>query len=487
MFPSLIRCAAVATICAFVAAGAVAQNHKEEYEKFRQEALGKYTSFREEANRRYAEFIKEGGKWFEGSAPLPKPQELNPLPPRKFPGEREEKPKVTEPEVVKPEPVTPQPVPKEPIREVPDPGAEYFEVDFYGISPKVRLPESARMSIPEATPELVSDGWNKLSGQEMDNAVRDCLETRIRYDMCDWAYINFLSKLSIKFCGEGNAATLLMAYLYSQSGYSMRLAFDGTRLVLLFGSSHNIFDKSNFSLNGISYYPWGPNVQRLNIIDYEFDGEKPLSLLIPKEQKLGGKMSPDRVITSRKYPFVTPAVGVPSSLIDFYGTYPTSAIDGNMMSRWAMYGNTPLSQKTRDMLYPKLRQAINGKSQEAAANVLLDWVQTGLVYEYDDKVWGHDRVFFAEESLFYPYADCEDRAVLFSHLVRDLLGLDVALVYYPNHLATAVRFTDNVAGDAMQVGQTRYVVCDPTYIGAPVGMQMPNLDCSKVQCIVLDR
>ena len=120
-------------------------------------------------------------------------------------------------------------------------------------------------------------------------------------------------------------------------------------------------------------------------------------------------------------------------------------------------------------------------------NVLLDWVQTGLVYEYDDKVWGHDRVFFAEESLFYPYADCEDRAVLFSHLVRDLLGLDVALVYYPNHLATAVRFTDNVAGDAMQVGQTRYVVCDPTYIGAPVGMQMPNLDCSKVQCIVLDR
>ncbi|MGM9852418.1 MAG: hypothetical protein ACI30N_00400 [Muribaculaceae bacterium] len=92
-----------------------------------------------------------------------------------------------------------------------------------------------------------------------------------------------------------------------------------------------------------------------------------------------------------------------------------------------------------------------------------------------------------EESLFYPYADCEDRSVLFSHLVRDLLGLDVALVYYPNHLATAVRFTDSVAGDAMQVGQSRFVVCDPTYIGAPVGMQMPNLDCSKVQCTVLDR
>lgn len=57
--------------------------------------------------------------------------------------------------------------------------------------------------------------------------------------------------------------------------------------------------------------------------------------------------------------------------------------------------------------------------------MILNWVQTGSEYEYDDKVWRHDRAFFAEETLYYPYCDCEDRSILFSRFVRDLLGLDV--------------------------------------------------------------
>ena len=71
--------------------------------------------------------------------------------------------------------------------------------------------------------------------------------------------------------------------------------------------------------------------------------------------------------------------------------------------------------------------------------------------------------------------------------MRDLLGLDVALIYYPGHLATAVCFDGEVKGDAMTVDGRRFTVCDPTYIGAPVGAQMPGLDCVKAQALVLDR
>ncbi len=67
-----------------------------------------------------------------------------------------------------------------------------------------------------------------------------------------------------------------------------------------------------------------------------------------------------------------------------------------------------------------------------------------------------------------------------------MLELDVALVYYPGHLATAVKFDTDVKGDAMMINDDRYVVCDPTYIGAPVGAQMPNLEYNKAQAIVLD-
>ena len=90
---------------------------------------------------------------------------------------------------------------------------------------------------------------------------------------------------------------------------------------------------------------------------------------------------------------------------------------------------------------------MDGKSYPEAADILLDFVQSAFVYEYDDKVWGDDRAFFAEESLFYPYCDCEDRSILFSRLVRNLLGLDVILVYYPSHFATAVKFEEPVKGD----------------------------------------
>ena len=156
------------------------------------------------------------------------------------------------------------------------------------------------------------------------------------------------------------------------------------------------------------------------------------------------------------------------------------------MTRWAMYANTPLSEHTKKILYPPLAAAIATCNQREAVSKLLNWVQTGFEYEYDDKVWGHDRAFFAEESLFYPFCDCEDRSILFSRLVRDLLHLEVALVYYPGHLATAVCFDDDIDGDAVTVDNRRFIICDPTYIGAPVGAQMPNLRHDNVIALRLD-
>lgn len=118
-------------------------------------------------------------------------------------------------------------------------------------------------------------------------------------------------------------------------------------------------------------------------------------------------------------------------------------------------------------------------------DILCHWGQTGLVYEYDDKVWGHDRAFFADETLFYPYCDCEDRSIMLTRIVRDLLGLKCALVYYPGHLATAIALGENIKGDYIRIEGIKYIVCDPTYIGAPIGMTMPDMDNKSAKVIVL--
>ena len=160
-------------------------------------------------------------------------------------------------------------------------------------------------------------------------------------------------------------------------------------------------------------------------------------------------------------------------------------MEDDYMTRWAIYANTPLSPDVANDLYPKFREILAGKGKMQAVAMLLDFVQTAFVYEYDDKIWGCDRPFFAEETLYYPYCDCEDRSVLFSRLVRDLLGLRVILVYYPGHLATAVCLEEDVSGDSFMVGGERYTICDPTYIGAPVGRTMPGMDNAAANVILL--
>lgn len=425
--------------------------------------------------------------WYEGKAPLPLPKDDNPVPPKTFGDNRKENPIIVRPIDVAPIEYAPQPKPIEPIKENQSSDEDYFSVAFFGDTCKVRMPESARLRLKDISPNSIANGWERLCSDDMNNTIRDCLESRIRYRLCDWAYLLFLDELSSKFCSNENGATLLMAFLYCQSGYQMRLAVDGSRLIMLYGSKHQIYDKGYFAIDGTNFYPYGEPSRSIRICNASFEGETPMSLLISSEQLLGGALSQPRKLTSKNYTDVSVDSQTPLKLIEFFNKYPTSEIGGNQMTRWAMYANTPLSQKTKNAIYPPLKQAISSCSKEKAVNKLLNWVQTGFVYEYDDKVWGHDRAFFAEETLYYPYCDCEDRSILFSRLVRDLLGLDVALVYYPGHLATAVCFNEDVRGDAMMIDGRKFIVCDPTYIGAPAGAQMPGLEYDKVQAIILNR
>ena len=127
-----------------------------------------------------------------------------------------------------------------------------------------------------------------------------------------------------------------------------------------------------------------------------------------------------------------------------------------------------------------------GKTQEDAANMLINFVQTAFEYKTDDDYWGYERSFFPEETLFYQFSDCEDRAILFTRLIRDLLGLDAILLYYPGHIAAAVEFSEDIPGDYLILdGGRRFLVCDPTYINATIGMTMPGMDNASAVVIRL--
>ena len=97
-----------------------------------------------------------------------------------------------------------------------------------------------------------------------------------------------------------------------------------------------------------------------------------------------------------------------------------------------------------------------------------------------------EKFLFPEETIFYPYSDCEDRSIIFAFLVTRLLGLEVVGLDYPGHIATAVLFTGDVDGDSVVYKNKKHIICDPTYINANYGECMPQFKNVSPEIIPVD-
>ncbi len=371
---------------------------------------------------------------------------------------------------------------------------KWLEFTVYGTAMRVNIGDiKEQLSLPNPEKTAVANAWRLCSTPQYKDLIDDCLQLKEEHQLCDWAYLQMLCSMANAYLGENtNEATFLTAYIYCQSGYRVRLGAVEGKLLMLYGTQHVIFGKPAWSYNGVYYYALNQNVNTyapVNACPAAFEQEESLSLLVPEEPKLDRQTSTNHIFTAYRDKSLRISVDVNKNLMDFFGTYPSSRIGDDHMTRWVMLANTPLDQSIKDQLYPALKKELEGRSKKEAVARLLDLMH-GFTYELDEKRWGHDRAFFAEETLFYDVSDCEDHAILFSRLVRDLVGLDVALVHYenPGHLACAVHFDENdgVQGDYMQLGVDRYYVSDPTYMGASIGMTMPIVKNARVNVAILE-
>lgn len=458
-----------------------------QYEKFSKHAKAEYEDYRAQCNAEYVKFLERAWKEYKVLPSIPRPKD-EVVPPTIMPRQDKNKKQAKEipiENVVSPILSLPQPKPISPIYENDKVEEKNFSFSYMGTTCEVRLPKDLNIRMSGCESCMIATIWKQLATNAMDNTIRDFLALRLKMQLCDWTYLNLIDTFAKAFCGHGNEAVIMAAFIYSQSGYKMRLGRDCEKLYLLYGSKHGIYEKGYIVIEGINYYPLDDKVERMEISDFSFPQEQSMSLYIENAQKFTIRPSAKRKLASEQYHDVTIDSQVNLNLIQFYNTYPSSEVNGNFMTRWKMYADTPMDESVSQMLYPDIKNKIEGLSDVQAVNQILNWVQTAFQYEYDDKVWGHDRAFFAEETLYYPYCDCEDRAILFTRLVRDLLGLKCILVYYPGHLASAVCLKQQVNGDYISLDGDVYTICDPTYIGAPVGITMPEMDNRSAKVIKL--
>lgn len=383
----------------------------------------------------------------------------------------------------------PVPEPVVPVKENPDVTEQYKYITFFGTEMKIRWTDDCMFHIQGMNENAIADAIAGLSDHKYDNVLFDCLQLRETYHLCDWAYYLLLKEVCTQLCGKDtNEATLLMAMLYSQSGYRIRLAKAGQKLLTLISTQFNLYGYYYIIMDGRNWYLLDGDYSGIDFCNAHFEKEREMSLIMNESPRFAINNSEIRSFVSPYYNQLVAKVSVNKNLMDFYSTYPSAYFNNNFMTHWAMYANKEMQPEVREQLYPQLKELIAGKSQREKVEMILNWIQTSFKYEYDDVVWGHDRAFFAEESLFYPGCDCEDRSILFTRLVRDLVGLKCILVFYPGHLASGVSFTDNVDGDYIDVNGIRFTICDPTILGrgAPVGWTMQGMDNSSASVIVLE-
>lgn len=375
-----------------------------------------------------------------------------------------------------------QPTPIKEVATEPRSNVATLQFTHYGTPCSIEIGSAKRFKLNGISENDVADAWSQLSTSKYDNIIIECVKYRNQAKLCDWAYLTYVKSLCDKFLGARNQdeSTLMQMYILAQSGYKVRIAKGDGALCMMLPFDKKIYDIPYINIDGENYYLIAKRSKggSYSIFNQQLPNEQRISLHIETEPQFSVKYIKNRKLKSKEYPAAEADIEINQNLVDFYGDYPRS-------DDMSIYVKTSLSSQIKKSLYPKLRASIAAKSEVDAANTILNFVQTSLEYQTDDIQFGRERPLFADETLYYPYCDCEDRAILFSILVKELIGLDVVLLDYPDHIASAVCFSDGVQGDYFDIKGRQYTVCDPTYIGAKVGCSMDEYKDVEATVVML--
>lgn len=125
------------------------------------------------------------------------------------------------------------------------------------------------------------------------------------------------------------------------------------------------------------------------------------------------------------------------------------------------YFNIPVSTTLEHSLLPQIARITAGKSTRKALEIIAALTRSSFDYQDDMKAYGRSRPMTPDEVFHYRYSDCEDRAVLFAHLVQEVLQLPVIVIAFQDHITIGVGGNWDSSA-AVTYGGRRYGICDPT-------------------------
>lgn len=475
---------------------AMAQSTGGSFADFRKGLLEGYNSYRNGVLERYDKFLD--GVWsdfeqFKGeeSDPVPKPERVptvgdipaSPTTPAPAPSQ----PAVTVAPQPKPTPQPkPQPKPQPGKQPLPQPKpqpkpqpaqpagnspARDYAFDFYGLPvsvPEIDIHVTNRLS----SPRDFGAQWREFAGN--DNARRLIEEISTAADkmtLNDYLRYELVSSyVDSKYASQSISSRMaLKHFLLVGMGYDVRIGMTGSNAVLLIPFKQTVYARAYMKVDGKKFYVF---------TDKSVDSQTLSSIStceLPKNADTGNPM--DLRISGLTLPYKPHKYDLKFKDLTLSGEVNANIFP--ILYRYPQMPTADFAQSTiladvRENIVSQFRSQLEGKEELEAVNSLLQFVQGAFEYATDEAFHGFEKPYFLEEILYYPKCDCEDRAIFYTYLLWNVLGIENQLINFPGHESASVRLSQPIKGDAYMHDGTTYYISDPTYIGSVTGMCMPT-------------
>ena len=283
-------------------------------------------------------------------------------------------------------------------------GNNMLNVKFYGTDVKVRFTDSKMVRVKKDDDKKIV---KCMAWVETASAVtlKDCQAIKEEMQLCDWAYLKLVDKVSKAFLGECPEAVIMTASLLERSGYDVRLAGDGSKQIqLLFCSdATTIQSLRNYDVDGRHYFQYGDQTKELNVKNVTAHQGRPVSMRMQREPQMKG---------------------FTADIPDF--SYTDGTTREKMLMALPLDGETVRTMKAR----------VEGLSQQNTVRQLTEWAARDY--------------------------EAGQRAAMLYRMVRDVAGLQVVQEQYQGRSVVGVCITDddNVQGEYVVRNGMHYVLCD---------------------------
>lgn len=340
-------------------------------------------------------------------------------------------------------------------------GTAMINLDFYGNEMKLSYPSDIPQ-IGRISAENITSFFNKASNStSILGLISELTALKKKMKLNDWGYYRLAENLIEKLASNPTSKTLLAWVILLKSGYNVKAGFSSNSVFLMIPFQEEIFNSYYLSIDEVIYYipeaKKADEISQLTVHKADYPGNRILLLTFDQLPDLGTKNT-TRELTFRGSKLI---VEQNTRLIDYYRDYP--------LCEMKVYFSTPLSEELLNSLDKYFTPLLSGMTNKQKVATLLEFIQKAFPYQTDKAQFGREKYFFPDELFFYPFSDCEDRSVLFTRLVQHFTNLKCVGLDFPGHINTGVYFEEETRGDYVIVKGLKYIICDPTYINAPIG------------------